>query len=422
MLKIYSSPDEFIKIQKATAADTQQLRQHVSDIIARVRRDGDRALTQLTEKFDGVKLPSLRVPQPLLDDSLQKLDAEIRRIFERAIENVRRFHENQLPKSWLETLPDGSRRGLQFTPMQNVGVYVPGGRAAYPSTVIMTVMPAQIAGVERIALVSPPTREGGANQLVLAVARLLGINEIYTVGGAQAIAALAYGTKSIPPVDKIVGPGNAFVNEAKRQVFGDVGIDSLAGPSEVVVLADDSANPQYIARDLLAQAEHDPDARALLITPSKKLTSAVAKIIEQLLPGLPRKEILQKSLTNAGAVILVNDIAEAARVVNQIAPEHVQIMTENLDQVWPQMRNAGAIFVGEFSPVAIGDYFAGSNHVLPTAASARFASPLSVWDFMKFSSLVQYSKERFRSDAKHIARFAELEGLYNHQFSIECRS
>lgn len=422
MLKIYISPEEFFDSRKSVAAADRQLRQQVSNIIAQVRSGGDEALLRLTEKFDGVKLHSLRVPQQAIDESLQKLAPETHQTFVRAIQNVRQFHEKQRPNSWLEILPEGSRMGLQFTPIENVGVYVPGGRAAYPSTVIMTVVPAQIAGVERIALVSPPTPEGSVNQFVLAVAGLLGISEIYTVGGAQAIAALAYGAESIARVDKIVGPGNAYVNEAKRQVFGDVGIDNLAGPSEVVVLADERANPEFVARDLLAQAEHDPYARAILVTPSKKLASDVARIIARLLPNLPRKEILEKSLADEGEIILVNDISESANLVNQIAPEHLQIMTENPEGLLPLIRNAGAIFLGEFSPVAVGDYFAGSNHVLPTAATARFASPLSVWDFVKCSSVVQFSKARFRSDADHIARFAELEGLFNHKFSIECRS
>lgn len=422
MLKIYRSPEDYFKTRKAVAAEDAPLRQQVADIIARVRSDGDRALVQLTEKFDGVKLKTLRVATDDIDESVQNLKPEIRQTFERVIENVRRFHAKQRPNSWMETLPDGSRMGLKFTAIQNVGVYIPGGRAAYPSTVIMTVVPAQIAGVERIALVSPPTREDGINQHVLAIAGLLGIGEIYAIGGAQAIAALAYGTESIARVDKIVGPGNAYVNEAKRQVFGEVGIDSLAGPSEVAILADGSSNSQFIARDLLAQAEHDPDARAILITPSQKLADDVTTIIARLLPELPRKEILEKSLADQGAVILVSGFAEGATVVNQIAPEHLQFMTENPEKYLMLIRNAGAIFLGELSPVVVGDYFAGSNHVLPTAGTARFASPLSVFDFMKFSSVVQYSKQSFVSDAEHIARFAELEGLFNHKFSIECRN
>jgi histidinol dehydrogenase len=422
MLKIYRSSDEFFQAQKAVTEVDGGLRNGVAEIIAGVQKGGDAALRRFTEKFDGAKLTSFPVPRKLIDESLQKLDAKLRETLQRAIENVSRFHEKQRPKSWLEESADGSRMGLQFNPIQNAGIYVPGGRAAYPSTVIMTVVPAQIAGVDRIALVSPPTCDGGVNSLVLAVAGLLGIGEIYAVGGAQAIAALTYGTETIPRVDKIVGPGNAYVNEAKRQVFGVVGIDSLAGPSEVVILADETARAEFVSRDLLAQAEHDPDARTILVTTSERLVAEVVAFIESVLPKLPRKEIAQESLAGNGGVVFAKNCEEGIDIVNRIAPEHLQIFTRNADEALAQIRNAGAIFFGEFSPVAIGDYFAGSNHVLPTAGTARFASPLGVWDFMKCSSVVHYSKERFQTDAPHVARFAESEGLINHQLSVECRN
>jgi histidinol dehydrogenase len=312
--------------------------------------------------------------------------------------------------------------GMQYNAVNAVGCYIPGGKAGYPSTVIMTVVPAQIAGVKRIVLVSPPDSDGYVNPLVLACAGLLQIDEVYAVGGAQAIAVLAFGTESITKVDKIVGPGNAYVNEAKRQVYGAVGIDSLAGPSEVVILADDSADVDLVVRDLFAQAEHDPDARAILVTTSQYLAEQTMERCRELLTDAPRKDIIQQSLSDYGAIIRAPGLNEAVEIVNALATEHLQILVAQPDELLPKIKNAGAIFVGSFSPVAAGDYCGGPNHVLPTLQNAAFSSPLSVFDFMKFSSVMRCSEELLQRVGPRMMKFAELEGLVNHKLSIAARN
>lgn len=422
MLKLFESTESFLRARGEQPEWFSEIAVQVAEIVKRVREEGDRALKYFTQRFDGVTLENLRVPEEEIGSALNDIGTETKEIFLAAIESVRNFHLKQRPQTWVEIEKDGSQFGMQFTSVESVGVYVPGGTAGYPSTVIMTVVPAQIADVKQIILVSPPQKNGSVNTLVLAAAGLLGIKEIYSIGGVQAIAALAYGTESIPKVSKIVGPGNAFVNEAKRQVFGVVGIDALAGPTEIVLLADEEARPEYCVRDLIAQAEHDADARAILITTSKSLAKKVQSLLESVLPQCERKEIVMKALTNFGAIVLISDLNEGVQLVNEIAPEHLQIMTKNPSNVLRNIRNAGAIFLGDFSPVVIGDYFAGSNHVLPTGANAKFSSPLGVWDFMKFSSVISYSKVRFKKEALQISQFSKLEGFINHSIAIECRN
>lgn len=421
MLQLFDSPANFLSKREVQSGSDPQLFKRVRRIIERVRQQGDVALRYFTEKYDGVRLDNLKVPAAEIERARTGLSEETNEILLEAIANVRDFHEKQLPKSWTKEGEDGSLLGMRFTPIKNVGCYIPGGSAGYPSTAIMTAVPAQIAGVKRIVLVSRPISEGLANSLVMAVASLLGINEIYTLGGAQAIAALAFGTESVPKVDKIVGPGNAFVNEAKRQLFGTVGIDTLAGPTELVILADEFAPVEYVVRDLFAQAEHDAEARVILVTTSKQLADAVRMKADELLAKTERREILEKSLRKHGAVVIVADLREGAQLVNQIAPEHVQIITQNPEAILSQIENAGAICLGDLTPVVVGDYFAGPNHVLPTGKSATFASPLSVSDFLKFSSIIRYSRARFEQDGSKIAQFAELEGLDNHKNAITCR-
>lgn len=422
MLKVYHSADEFLRGREALEARNAQLGSQVSTIIEQVRQKRDVALRELTSRFDHVALENIRVPLPVIEDATNQMDAEVKEIFKAAISNVRYFHEHQLPRGWTAENGDGSSLGMQYSPVARVGCYIPGGKAGYPSTAIMTVVPAQIAGVERIILVTPPGKDGMVNPLVLAVAGLLGIEEVYAIGGAQAIAALAYGTETVPKVHKIVGPGNAYVNEAKRQVFGVVGIDSLAGPTEVVILADDSANPDYVVRDMFAQAEHDTEAGAILLTTSEKLAGEVHQKIESLISGAARADLIKGALGNHGGIVLISDLNAGAELVNEMAPEHLQIMTENPEKILSKVKHAGAIFLGEFTPAVVGDYFAGSNHVLPTGQNAKFSSPLNVMDFVKFSSVVKYSKSKLKEHIPAISKFAELEGLINHKKSVECRN
>jgi len=421
MLPLFESAEDFLRQQDISFALDADLFNQVAQIIQQVREEGDGALTYFTQKFDGIVLENLRVPVEAIRSARDDLAEGIKDLLLSAIESVRHFHLQQRPKSWIEEAADGTRLGMQFTPINQVGIYIPGGTAAYPSTAIMTVVPAQIAGVERLVLVSPPKKDGSINPYVLAVAGLLGVTEIYTIGGAQAIAALAYGTESVPKVDKIFGPGNAYVNEAKRQVFGAVGVDGLAGPTEVVILADEYASPEYVVRDLLAQAEHDTEARGILLTTSRELAKRVQAKAALIIKKTERAGILQTALEKFGAVVLISNLKEGVQLINELAPEHVQIVTQNPEKLLPDIRNAGAICLGAFTPAVVGDYCAGPNHVLPTRKNAKFSSPLNVLDFMKFSSIINYSRERFDRDARKIAKFAELEGLINHKNAITCR-
>ena len=393
----------------------------VAAIIRRIQLHGDDALRFYTKKFDGAVLTSLAVSEREISKALANADPGFVHLLVEAAKKIRRFHSRQRRASWRMKEKFGSDLRQRYLPVERVGVYVPGGKAAYPSTVLMNVIPAQVAGVKNIVLVSPPDRDGNVHRDVLTAAAILGIKKVFRVGGAQAVAALAYGTRIIPAVDVIVGPGNVFVATAKKMLFGKVGIDSIAGPSEIVILADDSARPDFIASDMAAQSEHDQSASSILVTTSPRLAEEVKREVKKLLTILPRSGIIASSLKNHGAIFLVRDLQQGEDIVNQLAPEHLEIITKNDDAVLKKIRNAGSIFLGNFSPVAVGDYFAGPNHVLPTEGTAEFFSPLSVDTFMKKSSVVNYSKRAMESVSEKVARFAEHEGLTAHALSARLR-
>ncbi|RCW48132.1 histidinol dehydrogenase [Paenibacillus prosopidis] len=394
-------------------------------IVADVKAEGDAALLRYTEQHDRVKLDaaSLRVTQQEIEAAYDQVDAAFLTAIREAAVNVRVFHEKQMRTSWMDLQQDGTLLGQIMRPLKRVGVYVPGGKAAYPSSVLMNVIPAQVAGVPEIVMVTPPATGGkaGIDPYILVAAAEAGVKEMYRVGGAQAIAALAYGTASIAPVDKICGPGNIYVALAKRAVFGAVDIDSIAGPSEIVVLADDSADPAYVAADLLSQAEHDEMASAILITPSQQLAEAVAAEVERQLSTLPRQEIARSSIDSYGAVLLVDSIEAGIDVVNQLAPEHLEVLTVDPMRLLGHIQNAGAIFLGPYSSEPVGDYFAGPNHIIPTNGTARFSSPVNVDDFLKKSSLIYYSKEALLANGDKIMTLARHEGLEGHARAIEIR-
>jgi histidinol dehydrogenase len=395
----------------------------VAAIVADVHARGDAALLEYTVRFDRVRAASvarLELPFSEMDAALASLAPERRDALEIASRRIRSFHERQLGQDWSFTETDGTRLGQRVTPLARVGLYVPGGKAAYPSTVLMNALPATVAGVGEIIMVVP-TPDGVKNPLVLAAARLAGVTRAFTIGGAQAIAALAYGTETIPAVDKIVGPGNAYVAAAKRRVFGTVGIDMIAGPSEILVIADASANSDWIAMDLFSQAEHDESAQAILLTPDAALIDAVAASMARQLAGMPRREVIAASLERRGALVKVRDLAEACAIADRIAPEHLELAVADPEALVARVHNAGAIFLGHFSSEAVGDYCAGPNHVLPTARSARFSSPLGVYDFQKRSSLIAVSREGARSLGRVAAALAEGEGLPAHAKSASYR-
>lgn len=411
-----------LSIKRSVDAGTEEQQRIVRDILQDVRQNGDRALFAYTEKFDGAKLDSLKVTREEINQAYAALDDGMVQIIREAAENIAAFHAKQKRETWLYTNEDGSILGQKMTPLDSAGVYVPGGTAAYPSSVLMNVMPAKTAGVERIVMVSPPGKDGRLPAGVLVAADVAGVKDIFKVGGAQAVAALAYGTESIQPVDKITGPGNIFVALAKREVFGDVDIDMIAGPSEIAVLADETASAREVAADMLSQAEHDTRASAVLVTTSETLAAEVANEIEQQLSTLPRENIARPSIKEHGAIYVASTIQEAIHTINEIAPEHLEIITENALEMAKDIKHAGAIFVGRYSSEPVGDYFAGPNHVLPTNGTARFSSPLNVDDFMKKSSIIMYSKEAFDKHGAKIAAFARLEGLEAHARAIEARN
>ena len=411
-----------ISIKRSVDSGTEEQREIVQDIIAVVKNEGDAALIAYTEKFDGVALASLTVSTEEIEEAYKLVSAEMVDIIKEAAANIRSFHEKQLRNSWMTTEQNGTILGQKVTPLDSVGVYVPGGTAAYPSSVLMNVVPAQVAGVERIVMVSPPGKDGKLPAGVLVAAKEAGVKEIYKVGGAQAIAALAYGTESIQSVDKITGPGNIYVALAKREVFGDVDIDMIAGPSEIAVLADDSARANEVAADLLSQAEHDARACSVLVTPSTALAEAVSAEVEKQLETLPRQEMAAKSIADYGVIYVTETVDEAIETVNRLAPEHLEIIMENAMEKVGQIRHAGAIFIGRYSTEPVGDYFAGPNHVLPTNGTARFSSPLNVDDFQKKSSIIMYSEQAFTENGAKIAAFARLEGLEAHARAIEARN
>lgn len=393
----------------------------VKAIIANVKQDGDAAVKRYTERFDGAVLDSFLVSMEEIDEAYADTDEKMIDIMREAAANIRSYHENQLKPSWMTTEVNGSILGQKVTPLDSVGVYVPGGTAAYPSSVLMNVIPAKVAGVERIVMASPPGKNGRIPAAVLVAAHLAGVKEIYKMGGAQAIAALAYGTESIQAVDKITGPGNIYVALAKKEVYGDVAIDMIAGPSEIGILADETARASEVAADLLSQAEHDERACSVLVTTSEKLAQEVAAEVERQIAALPRKEIAAKSIENYGAIYIAHDMDEAIETMNQFAPEHLEIMTENPMGLLGKIKHAGSIFLGRYSTEPVGDYFAGTNHVLPTNGTARFSSPLTVDDFQKKSSVILYSETALKENAEKITAFARLEGLEAHARAIEAR-
>ena len=395
----------------------------VADILANVKEKGDEALFSYTKEFDKVEvtLETIRVTEAEIEEAYKAVDASLLEVIRKALVNIRSYHEKQRQNSWFTSTENGTMLGQKVTPLNRVGVYVPGGKAVYPSSVLMNIVPAKVAGVPHIVMTTPPGKDGKVNPSTLVAAKEAGADEIYKVGGAQAIGALAYGTASIPKVDKIVGPGNIFVALAKKAVYGHVSIDSIAGPSEILVLADETANAHYVAADLLSQAEHDEMASAILITTSTELAQNVEKEIEGYLKVLSRKEIIEKSLENFGYILIAEDMDEAIEASNEIASEHMEIVTKNAFEVMMKVRNAGAIFIGEYSSEPLGDYFAGPNHVLPTNGTAKFFSALSVDDFIKKSSIVYYSRSALQEIHKDIIQFASSEQLTAHANSIAVR-
>ena len=404
--------------RRSVDSGTREQQEAVREILARVKAEGDEALRYYTERFDGVRLQDFAVSEAELAEAEQQVAPDVIEALQEAAANIRDFHQRQIQQSWFTAQPSGTLLGQLIRPLRRVGLYVPGGLAAYPSSVLMTGVTAQVAGVKEIVMVSPPGRDGKLHPAILVAARIAGVTEIYKVGGAQAIGALAYGTAQIPAVDKIVGPGNIYVALAKREVFGLVDIDMVAGPSEIVVLADEQANPRYIAADLLSQAEHDPLASAVLITPSPALAEAVKAELNRQLAELPRREIAAASLQNHGAICLVKDLDEGFAVVNRLAPEHLELLIADPFAHLGKVENAGAVFLGEYSSEPVGDYFAGTNHVLPTNGTARFSSPLSVDDFVKKTSVISYSKRDLLRNGGKIIALAEQEGLTAHARAI----
>ena len=395
----------------------------VDAIIDDVKRHGDAALFSYTEKFDGAHIDAanVRVSKEEIDMAYASVDADLLDVIRKALVNIRSFHEKQRRFSWFDSKPDGTMLGQKVCALSSCGVYVPGGKAVYPSTVLMNIVPAKVAGVEKIVMTTPPGRDGRVCANTLVAACEAGADEIYKAGGAQAVAALAFGTESIPKVDKIVGPGNIYVALAKRAVYGHVSIDSVAGPSEILVLADDSANPRYVAADLLSQAEHDEMASPILITTSREIADQVQDEIKGFLDVLQRKDIIEKSLENCGYILIADTLDEAVAAANEVAPEHLEIVTRNPFEVMTKIKNAGAIFIGEYSSEPLGDYFAGPNHVLPTSGTARFFSPLGVDDFLKKSSIIYYSREALEAVHGDIETFAKAEGLTAHANSVAVR-
>lgn len=395
----------------------------VKTIVNGVKEGGDAAVFEYTRRFDGAEITAadVRVTDDEIQEALALVEPQLLTVMKRAMKNIREYHEKQKQYSWFDSKPDGTILGQKVTPLASVGVYVPGGKAAYPSSVLMNIIPAEVAGVGRIVMVTPPGKDGKVNPVTLIAAHLAGATEVYKAGGAQAIAALAFGTESIPKVNKIVGPGNIFVALAKKAVYGHVSIDSIAGPSEILVLADDSANPRFVAADLLSQAEHDELASAILVTTSMELAKKVSKEVDGFAATLSRKDILKKSLENYGYILVADSIEDAIATANEIASEHLEIVTRNPFEVMTKIQNAGAIFLGEYSSEPLGDYFAGPNHVLPTNGTAKFFSPLSVDDYVKKSSIIYYSKEALEPIHKDIERFAEAEYLTAHANSIRVR-
>lgn len=406
------SPNQYPEYEKRVAV-----------ILDAVKEERDAAVFRLTKQFDGVEIcaETIRVTEEEIQEAYEKVDPSLVEIIRKAKTNITVYHEKQKQYSWFDSKPNGTMLGQKVTALQKVGVYVPGGKAVYPSSVLMNIIPAKVAGVDEIIMTTPPGKDGKVNPNTLVAAKEAGVDVIYKVGGAQAIAALAYGTESIPKVDKIVGPGNIYVALAKKAVYGHVNIDSIAGPSEIMVLADETANPRYVAADLLSQAEHDELASAILVTTSEELANKVSAQVDIFVEELSRTEIMRKSLDNYGYILVADSMNDVIDIANEIASEHLEIMTKNPYEVMMKVRNAGAIFIGEYSSEPLGDYFAGPNHVLPTNGTAKFFSPLSVDDFIKKSSIIAYSREALEEIHEDIERFAEAEQLTAHANSIKVR-
>ncbi len=413
----------FDRLRERSPEGRKDIEEAVSGILHSVKERGDMALIDYTQKFDGVSLSSnaLEVSKVELEGALLSVDKGLLTVMEKAAANIRAFHDRQRENSWFMTQEDGTLLGQKVTPLNRVGVYAPAGSAPLPSTVLMDVIPAKVAGVSEIILCSPPGKNGKINPLVLACAKLAGVDRVFSVGGAQAVAAMAYGTETLPKVDKIVGPGNIYVTTAKKLVFGTCGIDMIAGPSEVLVIADETANPSYVAADLLSQAEHDVLASSILITTSKAMAQQVEQALQQQLSILPRKEIAERSIEDYGAIVLTQSLDEAIEIANIIAPEHLEVCTADPFALLSSLKNAGAIFLGNYSPEPLGDYFAGPNHTLPTSGTARFFSPLGVYDFVKRQSVISYSRKAFEKATEHVAAFADAEGLTAHAEAIRIR-
>lgn len=422
-MKIYEK--SLNEMKKIVARYTEQtidfeIEKTVSEIIQNVAQNGDQAVRDYERKFDSVNLADFSIPAFQLDQALDSIDEDLRAALELAKQNITSFHKQEIENSFVDVSTPGIMRGEKITPLASVGLYVPGGTAAYPSTILMCGIPAKLAGVKRVVMVTPP-QPVGINPAVLVAAKLAGVDEVYQVGGAQAIAALAYGTETIPAVDKIMGPGNIFVATAKKQVFGKVAIDMVAGPSEIGILADESANAKEIAADLLSQAEHDKRARAMLITNSKSLAEAVSKEIERQLSTLPRQEIARTSIEDRGFIAVMENTAEMFELMNDVAPEHLEVQLENPTQYLGLIKNAGSVFLGRYASEPLGDYVAGPNHVLPTGGTARFASPLGVYDFVKRTQFIQFDRQNLKDDLKAITKLARTEGLEAHARAIEAR-
>lgn len=421
-MRVYSTQkDQLADILARKYSETADVSEVVKKIIERVQQDGDQALYQLIKEIDHVTLDTLAVSESEIEAALKGVSPELLKVMEQAKENILSFHQKQVRQGFVSTEPNGVVMGQRIIPLARVGVYVPGGTAAYPSTVLMDVLPAKIAGVKKIVMMTPTDSEGNVPAAILAAASIAGVDEIYKVGGAHGVAALAYGTETIPKVDKIVGPGNIYVATAKRMVYGEVDIDMIAGPSDVLIVADHSANPHWIAADLLAQAEHDKLAQAILVTTEETLIEKVQSELEQQLAVLPRKEIAGAAIENTGKIILVKDLEEAISIANQIAPEHLELSVSEPFALLGKVENAGSVFLGHHTPEVLGDYFAGPNHTLPTEGTARFYSPLSVDDFIKKSSYLYYTEEAMKEAASAVELFAETENLIGHARSMKVR-
>ncbi len=422
MIRLYRyNQIEQSEIFSRDISSTKHVEDTVSEIIEQVRARKDVALLEYCRKFDRVELSSLRVSEEEIDEAIAKVDPKFLEILQKAAENIYAFHSRQVRNSFLINEKEGVVIGQKVIPIEKVGLYVPGGTAAYPSSVLMNCIPAKIAGCSEIVMVTPPSKDGSVNPVILAAAKIGGVKNVYKVGGAQAIAALAYGTETVPAVDKIVGPGNAYVAEAKKQVFGKVAIDMIAGPSEILVIADGTCNPIYVAADLLSQAEHDKMASAVLVTDSEKLAEEVAKELERQIPLLDRQEIARTSIDQNGKIIITDSIEQAVEVANSIAPEHLELCVDDPFKYLDRIHHAGSIFMGKYCPEALGDYFAGPNHTLPTSGTARFSSPLSVDDFVKKTQFTYYTEDALKSVSRDIEFFANKEGLGAHAKSAVIR-